>query len=87
GMQFVKNYQKNNQGGVDSCSDALVIPILPDPKNYYDPVYDFKYYLLKDQQIFSSSFLYLQVNKNAKSKILTNYNGINISAININLII
>ncbi|CAG8838168.1 20136_t:CDS:2, partial [Racocetra persica] len=47
GMQFVKNYQKNDQGGVDGCSDALVIPIPPDPENYRGPVYDFKYYFAK----------------------------------------
>ncbi|RIB23154.1 hypothetical protein C2G38_2172050 [Gigaspora rosea] len=66
GMQFVKNYQKNDQGGVDGCSDALVFLIPPDPKNYCGPVYDFKYYFSKRPTNSSCSSLYLQVNKNAK---------------------
>ncbi|CAG8635936.1 12630_t:CDS:2 [Cetraspora pellucida] len=45
GMQFAKSHQKNDQGGVDGCSDALVIPIPPDPENYY---------LLKDEWYLDS---------------------------------
>ncbi|CAG8613313.1 18786_t:CDS:2 [Racocetra fulgida] len=68
GMQFVKNYQKNDQGGVDSCSDTLVIPISPDSENYHGPIYDFKYYFAKRPKNFSCSSFYLQVNKNIKSE-------------------
>ncbi|CAG8797286.1 12940_t:CDS:2, partial [Racocetra fulgida] len=36
GIQFKKYSQKNDQGGVDGNSDALIIPVPPDPEGSQD---------------------------------------------------
>jgi hypothetical protein len=66
GMQFSKNSQKNDQGGIDGNSNALIIPIPPDPEGYHGPVYDFKFYFSKRPPNSTCKFLYLHINQEIK---------------------
>ncbi|CAG8758266.1 22509_t:CDS:2 [Gigaspora margarita] len=66
GIQFAKNYQKNDQGDVDGNSDALIIPVPPNTEGYQRPVYDFKVYFSKRPLNSSCDSLYLCINKEAK---------------------
>jgi hypothetical protein len=68
GIQFVKNYQKNDQGGVNGSSDSLMIPVPPDPEDYQGPVYDFKYFFSKRPMNSKCESLYLHINKEIKGK-------------------
>ncbi|RHZ71351.1 hypothetical protein Glove_259g40 [Diversispora epigaea] len=65
GIHFAKNYQKNDQGGVDKNSDALIIPVSPDTE-VQGPVHDFKFYFSKRPLNSSCDSLYLRINKEEK---------------------
>ncbi|RIB09566.1 hypothetical protein C2G38_2208602 [Gigaspora rosea] len=62
GIHFKKYSQKNNQGGVDGNSDALIIPVLPDPEGSQGPIYDIKHYFSKRLPKSKCAFLHLKIN-------------------------
>ncbi|CAG8820541.1 32095_t:CDS:2, partial [Gigaspora margarita] len=66
GIHFAKNYQKNNQGGIDGNSETHMIFIPPDTKGSQGPIYDFKLYFSKRPPNSKCILLYLQINKEAK---------------------
>ncbi|CAG8678099.1 4785_t:CDS:2 [Cetraspora pellucida] len=70
GIQFMKNFQKNDQGGIDGNSNALVISVPPDPKGCQELIYDFKLYFPKRLSSLKYTSLYLQINKKAKGVLM-----------------
>ncbi|CAG8838846.1 35675_t:CDS:2, partial [Gigaspora margarita] len=63
GIHFKKYSQKNDQGGMDGNSDALIVPVPPDPKGSQGPVYDIKLYFSKRPLNSKCPFLHLKINK------------------------
>ena len=68
GIHFKKYSQKNDQGGVDGNSDALIIPVPPDPEGSQGPVHNIKFYFSKRPPNSKCAFLYLKINTKIRSK-------------------
>ncbi|CAG8810178.1 44760_t:CDS:2, partial [Gigaspora margarita] len=64
GIHFKKYSQKNDQGGVDGNSNALIVPVPPDSEGSQGPIYDIKFYFSKRPSNSKCPYLYLKINKN-----------------------
>ncbi|CAG8840425.1 42466_t:CDS:2, partial [Gigaspora margarita] len=64
GIHFKKYSQKNDQGSVNSNSDALIVPVPPDSEGSQGPIYNIKFYFSKRPSNSKYPYLYLKINKN-----------------------